>query len=65
MGDILSTIQLIQSFPPFIFRWEESEDLGQSGLSDTVEILDELVREGYLSLPDLDWTIPQTEQDRG
>ncbi|XP_056875211.1 ciliogenesis and planar polarity effector 1 isoform X3 [Takifugu flavidus] len=42
---------------------EESENLGQSGLSDTFEILDELVREGFLSPPDLDWTDSQTEQD--
>lgn len=51
------------SLPPFISRWEESENLGQSGLSDTFEILDELVREGFLSPPDLDWTDSQTEQD--
>ncbi|CAJ1070587.1 ciliogenesis and planar polarity effector 1 isoform X1 [Xyrichtys novacula] len=36
------------------------EDLGQTGLSDTAEILDELVKEGYLSLTDLDWSLPQT-----
>ncbi|XP_059214508.1 ciliogenesis and planar polarity effector 1 [Centropristis striata] len=30
------------------------ENLGQTGLSDTAEILDELVREGYLSPTDLD-----------
>ncbi|GAA6217096.1 uncharacterized protein C5orf42 homolog [Lates japonicus] len=33
--------------------WED-ETLGQTGLSDTAEILDELVREGYLSPTDLD-----------
>lgn len=32
------------------------EDLGQTGLSDTAEMLDELVREGYLSPSDLDWS---------
>lgn len=36
-------------------RWED-ESLGQSGLSDTTEMLDELVREGYLSASDLDFT---------
>ncbi|KAK5852080.1 hypothetical protein PBY51_023582 [Eleginops maclovinus] len=36
------------------------EDLGRTGLSDTAEILDELVREGYLSPTDLDWSISQT-----
>lgn len=36
-----------------ISRWED-ETLGQTGLSDTAEILDELVREGYLSPTDLD-----------
>ncbi|XP_034565265.1 ciliogenesis and planar polarity effector 1 isoform X2 [Notolabrus celidotus] len=35
------------------------ENLGQSELSDTAEILDELVKEGYLSLSDLDWSHPQ------
>lgn len=42
---------------------EESENLGQSGLSDTIEILDELVRDGYLSLTDMDWTNSRTEHD--
>ncbi|XP_054468861.1 ciliogenesis and planar polarity effector 1 [Anoplopoma fimbria] len=36
------------------------ENLGQTGLSDTAEILDELVREGYLSLTDLDLSNAQT-----
>ncbi|XP_060918031.1 ciliogenesis and planar polarity effector 1 [Labrus mixtus] len=36
------------------------ENLGLTGLSDTAEILDELVREGYLSLNDLDLSYPQT-----
>ncbi|XP_070707145.1 ciliogenesis and planar polarity effector 1 [Pempheris klunzingeri] len=36
------------------------ENLGQTGLSDTAEILDELVREGYLSLTDLDLSSSQT-----
>ncbi|CAF99232.1 unnamed protein product, partial [Tetraodon nigroviridis] len=40
---------------------EESENLGQPGLSDTIEILDELVREGYLSLTNMDWTSSQAE----
>lgn len=35
--------------------WED-ESLAQSGLYDTAEILDELVREGYLSSADLDFT---------
>ncbi|XP_040012827.1 ciliogenesis and planar polarity effector 1 [Xiphias gladius] len=39
--------------------WED-EDLGQTGLSDTAEILDELVKEGYLSLTDLDLSTSQT-----
>ncbi|XP_074546537.1 ciliogenesis and planar polarity effector 1 isoform X2 [Halichoeres trimaculatus] len=54
---------------PHVFT---NEDLGQSGLSDTAEILDELVREGYLSLTDLDWSHPQAalpsskkQQERG
>lgn len=34
----------------------EDESLAQSGLYDTAEILDELVREGYLSTADLDFT---------
>ncbi|XP_031711728.1 ciliogenesis and planar polarity effector 1 isoform X1 [Anarrhichthys ocellatus] len=36
------------------------ENLGQTGLSDTAEILDELVREGYLSPTDLDLSNSQT-----
>ncbi|XP_041666961.1 ciliogenesis and planar polarity effector 1 isoform X2 [Cheilinus undulatus] len=36
------------------------ENLGHSGLSDTAEILEELVKEGYLSQTDLDWSLPQT-----
>ncbi|TNN81256.1 putative protein C5orf42 [Liparis tanakae] len=36
------------------------ENLGQTGLSDTAEILDELFREGYLSLTDLELSNPQT-----
>ncbi|XP_078126837.1 ciliogenesis and planar polarity effector 1 isoform X7 [Sander vitreus] len=39
--------------------WAE-ENLGQTGLSDTAEILDELVREGYISLTDLDLSNSQT-----
>ncbi|XP_032394686.1 ciliogenesis and planar polarity effector 1 isoform X3 [Etheostoma spectabile] len=39
--------------------WAE-ENLGQTGLSDTAEILDELVREGYLSQTDLDLSNSQT-----
>lgn len=59
----MSTFQFTQTFslPLSISRMEESENLGQSGLSDTIEILDELVREGYLSLTDMDWTNSQTE----
>lgn len=38
-----------------VSRWED-ESLGQSGLSDTAEMLDELVREGYLSASDLDFS---------
>lgn len=34
----------------------QDESLAQSGLYDTAEILDELVREGYLSSADLDFT---------
>lgn len=37
------------------------ENLGQTGLSDTAEILDELVKEGYLSPTDLDFS-QQTAQ---
>ncbi|XP_047185530.1 ciliogenesis and planar polarity effector 1 isoform X1 [Scophthalmus maximus] len=33
--------------------WED-DNLGQTGLSDTAEILDELIKEGYLSPTDLD-----------
>lgn len=51
--------------PLFISRMEESENLGQSGLSDTIEILDELVREGYLPQTDMDWTNLQTEHHSG
>ncbi|XP_019938136.2 ciliogenesis and planar polarity effector 1 [Paralichthys olivaceus] len=40
--------------------WED-ENLGQTGLSDTVEILEELVKEGYLSLTDLDLSTSQTQ----
>ncbi|KAM9820132.1 LOW QUALITY PROTEIN: ciliogenesis and planar polarity effector 1 [Neosynchiropus ocellatus] len=36
------------------------ENLGQSGLSDTAEILEGLVREGYLSLSDLDLSTSYT-----
>ncbi|XP_027137955.1 ciliogenesis and planar polarity effector 1 isoform X4 [Larimichthys crocea] len=36
------------------------ENLGQTGLSDTAELLDELVKEGYISQSDLDWTNSQT-----
>ncbi|XP_073334518.1 ciliogenesis and planar polarity effector 1 [Pagrus major] len=39
--------------------WED-ENLGHTGLSDTAEILDELVREGYLSLTDLDLSTSQS-----
>ncbi|KAI3362297.1 hypothetical protein L3Q82_012605 [Scortum barcoo] len=42
-----------------ICRSPEWENLGQTGLSDTAEILDELVREGYLSLTDLDLSSSQ------
>lgn len=41
--------------PRCVTRWED-ESLAQSGLYDTAEILDELVREGYLSSADLDFT---------
>ncbi|CAK6959484.1 ciliogenesis and planar polarity effector 1 [Scomber scombrus] len=37
-----------------------NENLGQTGLSDTAEILDELMREGYLSPTDLDLSTSQT-----
>ncbi|XP_026029615.1 ciliogenesis and planar polarity effector 1 isoform X4 [Astatotilapia calliptera] len=36
------------------------ENLGQTELSDTAEILDELIREGYLSQTDLDLSTSQT-----
>lgn len=35
------------------------ENLGQTELSDTAEILDELIREGYLSQTDLDLSTSQ------
>ncbi|KAG7498681.1 cilioproteinsis and planar polarity effector 1 isoform X1 [Solea senegalensis] len=41
--------------------WED-ETLGQTGLSDTAEILDELVKEGYLSPTDLDWSRVHQQQ---
>ncbi|XP_042251450.1 ciliogenesis and planar polarity effector 1 isoform X3 [Thunnus maccoyii] len=37
------------------------ENLGQTGLSDTAEMLDELVKEGYISLTDLDLSTSQKE----
>ncbi|XP_022617819.1 protein JBTS17 [Seriola dumerili] len=39
--------------------WED-ENLGHTGLSDTAEILDELVKEGYLSPTDLDLSTSHT-----
>lgn len=36
-----------------ISSWED-ENPGQPELSDTAEMLDDLIREGYLSLTDLD-----------
>ncbi|XP_068429824.1 ciliogenesis and planar polarity effector 1 isoform X2 [Clinocottus analis] len=39
---------------------QADENLSQTGLSDTAEILDELFREGYLSLSDLDLSNSQT-----
>lgn len=42
-----------------ICRWED-ENIGQSWLSDTAEILDELIKEGYLSPPDQDFAPSQT-----
>ncbi|XP_056287984.1 ciliogenesis and planar polarity effector 1 isoform X2 [Pseudoliparis swirei] len=52
------TFQLTEAsgIPPV---WAD-ENLGQTGLSDTAEILDELFREGYLSLTDLELSNPQT-----
>ncbi|XP_028274109.1 ciliogenesis and planar polarity effector 1 isoform X3 [Parambassis ranga] len=41
------------------YAWT-NENLGQSGLSDTVEILDELVKEGYLSSTELDFSTSHT-----
>ncbi|XP_037609215.1 ciliogenesis and planar polarity effector 1 isoform X4 [Sebastes umbrosus] len=41
-----------------------NENLGQTGLSDTAEILDELVREGYLSRTDLNLSRSQTAAHR-
>ncbi|XP_030005045.1 ciliogenesis and planar polarity effector 1 [Sphaeramia orbicularis] len=43
--------------------WTE-DNLGQSELSDTAEILDELVREGYISQTDLDLSMPHTDDHR-
>ncbi|XP_072227956.1 ciliogenesis and planar polarity effector 1 [Leuresthes tenuis] len=40
-------------------EWTD-EDLGQTGLSDTIEILDELVKEGYLSPADWNLSASQT-----
>ncbi|XP_041826553.1 ciliogenesis and planar polarity effector 1 isoform X3 [Melanotaenia boesemani] len=40
-------------------EWTD-EDLGQTGLSDTAEILDELIKEGYLSPTDWNWSASQT-----
>ncbi|XP_029372415.1 ciliogenesis and planar polarity effector 1 isoform X2 [Echeneis naucrates] len=42
--------------------WED-ENLGQTELLDTAEILDELVREGYLSPTDLDLSTSHTAHD--
>ncbi|XP_037341338.2 ciliogenesis and planar polarity effector 1 [Pungitius pungitius] len=42
--------------------WED-ENLGQPELSDTVEMLDDLIREGYLSLTDLNLSHSQTAND--
>lgn len=36
------------------------ENLGQTRLSDTVEILDELIKEGYLSSTDVDFSTVET-----
>lgn len=47
--------QILCSF----FRWED-ETLGQTELLDTAEILDELVKEGYLSLTDMDLSTSHT-----
>lgn len=41
-----------------ILRWNE-ENLGQTELYDTAEILDELVKEGYLSPTDLGLSVSQ------
>ncbi|XP_045922847.1 ciliogenesis and planar polarity effector 1 isoform X1 [Micropterus dolomieu] len=40
------------------------DNLGETGLSDTAEILDELVKEGYLSLTDLELSSSQTAHRR-
>ncbi|XP_029300430.1 LOW QUALITY PROTEIN: ciliogenesis and planar polarity effector 1 [Cottoperca gobio] len=53
MKDLLTDVSGISSI------WAD-ENLGQTGLSDTAEILDELVREGYLSPTDLDLSNSQT-----
>lgn len=51
---------ILQYVPLFFnYRWED-ENLSQTGLSDTAEILDELVREGYLSPTDWSLSASQT-----
>lgn len=50
---------ILCALPYMMGRWAD-ENLGQTGLSDTAELLDELVKEGYLSPTDLDLSSSQT-----
>lgn len=56
---ILSWFTVLSSPPLPLSRWAD-KNLGETGLSDTAELLDELMREGYLSPTDLDMSTSQT-----
>lgn len=61
--DVFTSLFFFKQFSAALYlsitRWAD-ENLGQTGLSDTAELLDELVKEGYISQSDLDWTNSQT-----
>lgn len=56
---VISSVLQYSALYLSVSRWTD-ENLGHTGLSDTAELLDELVREGYLSLTDLDLSNSQT-----